>query len=241
MGRSERGNRFILRYRQDYEFKTVVKTLFSTVATAAIATYQLFVALFAGGNTTWLFTLSAYYYGLALARVAVLLSHRIGIVRKENEERRHVRDARNYLFGGAFLELLTLFYSGIIVLVTVQGLHYEYRGYFIYAMAFYAFWKVISAIVNAVKYKKFGDFTVQTMRNFNVADGLVSIVALQSAMLYTFSEGDLLFARAMNAGIGGTMGALILALGAYMIVKGTYLLKKNGMSREHAESSNEAE
>ena len=207
---------FVARYRRDYEFRTVVKTRFSAVATYSVATYQLFVAFFTGGNATWLFTLAVYYYGLAFARVAALVSRRTGL--------RRGGDARTYLFGGALLVFLTLAYSGIIVLVTVKNFHYNYRGNFIYAMAFYAFWKVISSAVNAVKYKKFGDYTVQTMRNIDVADGVVSIVALQSALLYVFSsEEELLFARTMNVCVGGVAGALILALGSYMIVKGARL------------------
>ncbi len=228
-------NKYIERYRRDYEFKTVVNALFSSLATAAAGTFHLLIALFAGGNPIWLFTLSAYYYALAAARVAVLLSHRIGLRRKENEEKRFVRDARNYLSGGALLVFLTIVYSGIAVLVAVKNFHYEYRGNLIYAMAFYCFWKIISSIVNAVKRRKLGDYTVQTLCNINVADGIVSVVALQSAMLFTFSSAEeSLFAYTMNAAVGGVAGALILALGSYMIVKGTELLKR-GSSRTEPE------
>lgn len=220
-----RVNKYVVRYRQDYEYRTVVKTVLSSAATAAVGTFELLVALFAGGNTTWLFTLAAYYYALAFARLAVLLSHRIGLRRGESGRARKLRDAGNYLFGGALLVLITLTYSGIIVLVTAGKFHYTYRGNFIYLMAFYAFWKMISAIVNVVRYKKYGDYTVQTMRNFNLADGIVSIVALQSAMLFAFSSAEeAVFAYTMNAAIGGVLGAVLLLLGAHMIIRGHRLI-----------------
>lgn len=214
-------NKYVVRYREDYEFKTVVKTIFSSAVTVAVGTYNLVVALFAGTGGIWLLTLAVYYYALALTRIAVLLSHKHGLKRGEAEQTHQMRDACNYLGGGALLVLLTLTYSGIIVLVTVGNFHYHYRGNMIYVMALYAFYKVISSVVYAVKYRKYHDYTMQTFRNINLADGIVSIIALQSALLFAFSaEGEEMFASTMNAVFGGIAGALILALGSYMIVRG---------------------
>ena len=230
-------NKYVRRYKSDYEYRTVVKTLFSCAATVAVGTYNLLVAVFAGLNGIWLYTLAAYYYALAFARLAVLFSHRRGLKKGEAEERRRKRGARNYLFGGALLVALTLTYSGIIVLVTTKGYHYNYRGNMIYVMALYAFYKIISSIVYAVKYRKYRDYTVQTLRNFNIADGIVSIIALQSAMLYTFSAAEeAASAGMMNAVFGGIAGMAILALGSYMIVRGARLLS----SRQYLEKGEES-
>ena len=80
---------------------------------------------------------------------------------------------------------------------------------------------MISSAVKVVKYKKYHDLTVQTFRNINLADGIVSIIALQSALLFTFSTAEeTIFANTMNAVIGGIAGMLLLALGSYMIVRG---------------------
>lgn len=224
-----RQSRFAVRYRNDFEYRTVVRTVLSSCSTAAIGTFNLLIALFAGGDPVWLLTLSAYYYALASARIAVLLSHRAGLSRGESASKKQLRDARNYLGGGAWLVLLTLCYSGIIVLVTLRGFHTQYEGNLIYLMALYAFWKVISATVNVVKYKKYGDYTVQTMRNLNLADGIVSIVTLQTALLAAFSaENDAAFAYTMNAAVGGVAGLILLALGSYMIVKGSRLIRDLG-------------
>lgn len=218
----ERKPSLLSRFREDYEFRTLTTTLFSSCITAGIATYHLIVGLL-GGNMVWLFTLSFYYYALAVARIAVLISHRIGVQRGEEGEADERRGAYNYLGGGALLVLLTLAYSGVIVLVTVRGFHFNYRGNLVYVMALYAFYKIIAAIVNAVRYKKYGDFTVQTLRNYNVADGIFSIVALQSSLLSTFTgEEHALFAGTMNVVIGGIAGFAILALGTYMIVRGNH-------------------
>lgn len=225
---------FIGRLRKDREFRTVLATLGSSCVTAVIGTFQLLLALFSGGNATWPYTLSAYYYALAVTRVILLLSRRAGLRKRESAFEKEKRDAANYLAGGALLVFVTLCYSGIIVLVTVKGYHYEYSGYLIYAMALYAFYKVISATVKAAKYQKFRDYTLQAVRNVNLADGAVSIVSLQSAMLFAFSDGNVLFARTMNAVVGGFAGVAILALGTLMIVGGYRRL--NGLRETQRES-----
>ena len=209
----------VKRYRQDFSFRTVVNALFSSAASALVGAYNLAVAVFAGVNGVWLYTLAAYYFALAFARIALLISNRAGKKRGEDENRSKLRGARNFLGGGALIILLTRTYSGIIVLVTAKGYHYDYRGNMMYVMAAYAFYKIISSIVVVAKHKNSDDFTVRTLRLFNVADGIVSIIALQSAMLYAFSE-DGGFAGAMNAAIGGVAGAILLALGTYMIISG---------------------
>lgn len=216
----------VARYRTDYEYRTVVRTLLSSAITAAVGTYNLIFGLFAGGNAVWLYTLAAYYYALVAGRVGVLISHRISIKRGEDEDRKNTRNARNFMGGGAWLVLLTLTFSGIIVLVTVGNYHYEYNGITVYIMALYAFWKIISSIVYAVKYEKYGDLTVQTLKIFNIADGIVSVIGLQSALLFAFTaEGEQAFAYTINAVVGGVAVAVMLALGTYMIIRGAKRLK----------------
>lgn len=225
-------NKYVARYRADYEWRTLITTLFSSAVTGGIGTYNLVVAILNWETGIWVFTLAVYYLALALGRVAVLLSHRVGKARGESGERSEKRDAANYLGGGALLVFLTLAYSGILVLVNVQSRHYDYRGNMVYVMALYAFCKIIFSSVNAVRYRKYRDYTVQTLRNINFADGIVSIVALQTALLFTFTEAEeLAFANTMNAAVGGVAGALILALGSYMIIRGYRELK-----REHSDS-----
>lgn len=214
-----------VRYREDREFRTVVRALFSSATTAAVGVYDLVLAAFAGLDGIWLDTLGIYCCVLSVARIAVLCAHRVGVMRKEEGVRKKRRDAGNYLFGGALLVFITLAYSGVIVLVTAKGYHYTYRGNMVYVMALYAFYKVISATVRAVRGKKFSDHTTQTFRNIDFADGVVSIVALQTALLSAFSSAEEeAFALTMNAAVGGVAGVLLLALGSYMIVRGARLL-----------------
>ena len=85
-----------------------------------------------------------------------------------------------------------------------------------------------------IKYRKYRDFTMQTFRNINLADGIVSVIALQSALLFTFTSAESgTFAKAMNATVGGFAGLLILMLGSYMIVRGYHRLSELKELREY--------
>lgn len=216
----------IKRYKEDYEFRTILTSLFSSCASAAVGGYHLFFALIAAGNTTWLITLSAYYFVLAGGRIFVLLSHRVGFKRGERYPLKQRRGALNYLSGGLLLIFLDITFLGIVFLVTIKDFHYTYEGNMIYFMSFYAFFKVISALVKVFRYKKYNDLTVQTFRNINLADGVVSLVALQSALLYIFSPDERIFSERMNAFVGGAAGVFLLLLGFVMLIKGLRALKK---------------
>ncbi len=215
-------NGFVRRFRNDCEFRLTTTVLFGSCCTTAIGLYDLVLAVSDGTESAiWLFTLAIYLLTLAVVRIVALVAHRYG-VKRYNSERQRLQSVNIYLGGGAMIVLLTLAYSGIIVLVTANGFHYTYRGNMIFLMAAYAFYKIISAIVNAVKNRRLHDLARQTFRNVNLVDGMVSIVALQSAMLFSFDD-DLAFSNIMNAAVGGVAGALMLALGTYMIVRGARL------------------
>ncbi|MGN0806503.1 MAG: hypothetical protein ACI4MC_05640, partial [Candidatus Coproplasma sp.] len=102
-------------------------------------------------------------------------------------------------------------------------------GYTIYVAAIYAFYKIIMAIYNVVKANKSDDAIVSALRSINLADALVSILALQTAMFKQFG-GDFQFEGEMNAATGTIVCALTVALGIFMIVSSNKRLKviKNG-------------
>ena len=140
-------------------------------------------------------------------------------------DRRARREAATYLGCGALLELATLTLSGVIVLIVVKGAHAVYPGHLIFAAAFYAFFKAGMAVYNLVRAGKRDTLTVRALRSVNIADALVSMLSLQAALLAAFSTGaDTFDPNVFNAITGGIVGAIVLAIGAYMIVRGARLM-----------------
>lgn len=60
--------------------------------------------------------------------------------------------------------------------------------------------------------------TVKAVRDINLADAMVSVLALQTAMLREFSPGQNV--DFVNCLTGGVICALTVALGIYMVVYG---------------------
>ena len=102
--------------------------------------------------------------------------------------------------------------------MVVQNKSFNYAGTMIYAMAAYAFYKLTVSIITAVKAKNRGDLSVQAINSISFADSLVSIFALQTAMLQVFGNG--VNARMTNAMTGGAVLLTIIALGVYMVING---------------------
>lgn len=98
-------------------------------------------------------------------------------------------------------------------------------GLTIYASAIHTFYKATMSVIHLVKAKKEQDYCIQSLRNIGFAEALVSLLALQTAMFASFSDGQMNTAIP-NAITGGVVVLIILTLGIYMIIKGKQQLKK---------------
>lgn len=201
----------------DYGYRTVAFGLVTWAVSMAYALFQGTLAVLS--RSVWFGALAGYYLVLAFLRGGVILSGRKG----ETEEEKTLQRIRVYRAGGILLIVLTLALSAAVVQMVYANRAFEYAGLMIYASAAYAFYKIIMALYNLVKARRQSDFKIRAVRNINFADAAVSILALQTAMFQAFSpEADV---RMYNAATGGVVCLLIVALGAFMIVRATLALK----------------
>ncbi|MDE7337421.1 MAG: hypothetical protein K2N32_04830, partial [Clostridia bacterium] len=78
---------------------------------------------------------------------------------------------------------------------------------------------------NIVRAKKHSDMTVKAIRNINLADAAVSVLALQTSMMRSFGQGEPAgFSATMNAITGSAVFAFVFALGIFMVLKSKKLL-----------------
>ena len=211
----------------NFEYRKIVLSCVSFVVTIGFAAFEATLAGMTG--SIWYAALAIYYTMLAFLRGGMLLAARVGKRHGEDEILLKKRGVRSYLISGVLLVLLTFALSGIIVLVVTKDYRFEYAGLMIYVAAVYAFVKIIFAIIGIVKARKQSNLVTLAICDVNVADALVSILALQVAMLQTFTENGSEFQSAtFNAATGGVIGVLIIALGIYMTVRGICELKRNG-------------
>lgn len=196
----------------NFGFRTLVFALVSLSVSAAYAVFSGVVAVIS--LSVWYGALAAYYLLLTSLRGSVMLSRRKN--RNLGEEERTARSLKSYRLCGLLLVLSSVAFTPAIVYVAVQGNAVRHAGLMIYASAAYAFYKIIMSVVNLVKARRQDDLAVQSLRNVNLADAMVSVLALQIAMFQNFSpETNVALPNALT---GGAVCLLTLALGVYMLV-----------------------
>ena len=117
------------------------------------------------------------------------------------------------------LNLLTLPMTGIFVQMVLENRAYHYPGVLIFAMAVWAFAKIIMAAVNLIRRQKEENKVLAAARCVSFAEALMSILALQKALLAQFGDGAVTFAQTMNAISGVGITALLITLSALIIAR----------------------
>ena len=176
-------------------------------------------------RSIWYGALAAYYIFLAIMRFGLLIYHR----KKKHFENEALIRAKKYTQCGVWLLLLNAALSSAIAQMIFDDLGFQYKDWLIYAFAAYAFYKIIMSIVNAVKAGRQDDLTIRGIREINMVDAAVSILALQTALLHTFGDGTLDISM-FNTFTGSAVSIFSLSLSIVMIVRGSKKIKesKNG-------------
>lgn len=210
---------FLNRLYEQYGFRTIVFAVFSLA-------FSLFNAIFNGvvgilNLSVWYGALATYYLSLSAMRSGVLLHHKN--TKKLDEISIKKREEFVFLFCGVFLILLPVCLSVIIAQTVASNKAFKHTGLMIYVSATYTFFKLITSCIHFFKARKTDELTVRAIRNINLADALVSILALQTALLYEFSEGS--NNAFPNALTGAGVCVATASIGAFMLIKACITLK----------------
>lgn len=73
--------------------------------------------------------------------------------------------------------------------IVQEGQGYQYPGILIYGVAAYAFYCVVSSIVQVIRYRKFRSPVLSAAKAVNLTCALVSLFLLENAMMYAFGDG----------------------------------------------------
>lgn len=192
----------------DYGFRAVT---FSTVAFIVNIAYAIFNgAMGIISRSVWFGALSLYYIVLSALKAYVIIgSRRINKL----TENRPLLLARMYRNCGISLIILSIALSGAVAQMALSDQGFKYADLMIYAAALYAFYKITIAIIQFVKSRRHGRTINETFGLINLSDGLVSMLALQTALLAAFGEGS---SKVYNAITGTAVMLMIIAIGIFM-------------------------
>lgn len=203
------------RYRADMIYRAEISLY------AGLGVNLLYVAVHAisgiAYRSEWFGVLAGYYLLLALLRF-LLLQHvyRVGVGRQPATE------WKRYRLCGVVLLGMNQALAMVVYLMVYKDNGFDYPGFLIYAMAAYAFYAVISAIVNMLKFKRQGSPVLSAAKAVSFVAALVSMLSLEAAMLAAFgSAEDASFRLLMISATGIAICAFVLVIAVYMIIRAT--------------------
>lgn len=205
----------------NYDFRTLIFSAFSLAITFAYALYNGAIAI-QRIMPVWHGALAAYYIYLVCMRFGVLFYR--GKRRNGKMEREEAIEARKFRNCGILLVVVIISLSAAILQMVQADAGFDKPGLMIYVAAAYTFIKIGTSVFNFLKARRGDDYTLQTLRNVNLADAAVAVLALQTAMFHEFGEG--IETGVFNALTGAGVCLIVFSLGVYMIVKGNLGLKK---------------
>ena len=209
-------------YLDDIEFRAKV-SLYSGLAV------NMFYAVFkcATGvifRSAWLWAIGIYYVMLSAIRFTLMRNVRI-TDKKEHGVERKIHEYKSTRLCGIMMFALNAAMGGMTVQMIWQNRSYEYKGYIIYISALYAFYCLINAVVNVVKFSKRNNAILSAAKILALAGALMSMFALQTAMFSAFGGGEEL-QRLMNTITGGMVCLIVMGMAVFMIVRANIFLKK---------------
>lgn len=206
--------KFTRKLLQDFGFRTVIFAVFSFIFSIAYGIFNGVLGI--QSSSIWFGALAAYYILLAFLRGGIL-TYQHGKFRNGTQENDKLLQLKKYRNCGLLLTLLHVALSAAIAQMIFSDKHFEYAGWTVFAHAAYAFFKITMAIINLFKATKHDDLTIRAIRCVNLTDATVSILALQTALLHTFSTGDMNISL-FNTLTGGAVSIFCFSLGIYMVV-----------------------
>lgn len=214
----------------DYSYRTVAFSVFSFAVNAGYAIVHIVLAVL--WRSVWYGALAGYYLLLSLMRGGVLLCGRSAKKRAAGDEEKLREDKwRIFRACGAALLVLEIALAVFVTQTVLFGRPQTPSLVMAIASAAYTFYRVILSVVQVFRVRKTGDPLLQSLRNINLSNALVSLFALQITLVAVNGSVDEDM-RIMNIVTGFLVCALTIALGSYMIIRACRKLGQIRRERE---------
>lgn len=178
-------------------------------------------------NSMWFIVLAIYYMILAIMRFLL-----VRYVRKVGIGVDRLGELKSTILCSSILLTVNFALSGAVLMILYQDRGFEYHGVLIYVVAMYTFYITVNAIIDLVKYRKYDSPVMMTAKVISMSAALVSMLALETAMLSQFGRDMLPRDRwLMVALTGAGVSISVVTMAIYMIVRSVKekrRIKENG-------------
>lgn len=200
----------IERFRGDLAFRANVSLLAGTAVNFANVAFRAITGILYG--SAWFVSLAAYYLVLGGLRLYLAVGYR----RRGHDAATELRCYRRV---GQLLFLLHVPMVGIVILMVWTDSGFAYPGYVIYLSAMYAFYAMGSSIANILRYRKVGSPILSAGKSLALVSAMMSMLALQTAMIAQFSDHDEGYRMLMNTLTGAAVCVISVLLAIAMLVR----------------------
>ena len=183
MKRKPLSHPLVQRWRQDYNFKTVINAAGSTLVTAAFGVFNGATGLFY--RAPWQLSISVYYFLLAFLRGYIVLTERRAYLLKKENLR-----VKAHRIASVLLIILSLLLAVPVTLLVFFQKPVQMSIIIAITLAAYTTYKIILASVNLSRKRKTDSILVKKLRDINFIDALVSLLVLQSTLIVVQNSAD---------------------------------------------------
>lgn len=207
-------NRYAARYASDIRLRINISLCSAFAYNAVYAAFQLCLGLW--HHSAWFYSMAGYY--LLLAAMRLMLAK---YTRSHAPGEQQKAEWRKYRLCGVLLLLMTFTLSIFIIYFIWRIREFRHHEITTIAMAAYTFASLTRAIINAIRYRKYGSPAYSAAKAISLVSAIISILTLENAMLTAFGQdsGEL-FRQIMLGATGIAVVFAVQGIAVYMIING---------------------
>ena len=206
-------NKYLQRLFNDVHFRINLSLYGTLIINIVYSIFQLGLGFY--HNSFWFYSMSIYYFLIALMRF-YLVRHTRNYKPGEELE----IELKKYCFCGWILLLMNIFVSIMIFFMIYFNKTFVHHEITTISLAAYTFFTFTLAIINLVKYRKYHSPIYTSIKSINLVVSCVSMITLETTMLTTFGGNDEPLFRTLILSLsGGAVAIFILIMAMIIIIK----------------------
>lgn len=215
-----RDNPYMRRWRGDVRLRVTVTLCGAVLWNGAYAALQLGMAVY--HRSAWFASLAGYY-----ALLAVMRGSLVRYTWHYRPTEQLLREWRLYRRCGRIFLLMNLALSVMVFYMAYRNRTVQHHEITTIALAAYTFTSLTAAIVNAVRYRRYGSPVVSASKVISLAAACVSMLTLEATMLATFGADSMAPAvrQLFLLLSGGAVSVGVVAMALYMMIKAGKAMK----------------
>jgi len=205
-------NKYYLRYQNDVQLRINLSLYGAFGFNALYALFQLCLGL--RHRSAWFYAMAVYYLLLAVMRLT-LVRHTSHYAAGEDT----TIEWRKYRFCGWLLLVMNLALAIFTLYFIFRIRTFQHHEITTIAMAAYTFAALAIAVINVIRYRKYGSPAYSAAKAISLASAIVSMLTLENALLTTFGqESDELFRQIILGASGIVVIFVVQGIALNMIV-----------------------